>query len=51
MLLSDGGTGTVDRKPRDLLDTLECLVNNELGVVPGCEELSHLVGLYVEAFV
>ena len=32
---------TEGRRPRDLLDTLECLVNNQVGVVPGCEELSH----------
>ena len=39
------------RRPRDLLDMLECLVNNQVGVAPGCEELSHLVGLYKKVFV
>ena len=42
---------TEGRKPRYLLNTaLECLVNNEVGVVPGCEELSHPVGLYKKVF-
>ena len=31
---------------------LECLVSNQVpGVVPGCEELSHLVGLYEKVFI
>ena len=50
LLLSDGGTGQRAEQPADLLDTLECLINNHVGAVPGCEELSHLVGLYVKIF-
>ena len=30
-------TRTEDRESGDLLNTLECLVNNQVGVVPGCE--------------
>ena len=42
---------TEGRNPRDLLDSLECLVNNQEGIVPGCEELSHPVGLYEKVFI
>ena len=44
-MLLDGGTG------QRAEGTFECLVNNQVGVVPGCEELSHLVGLYVKVFI